>query len=55
MFGADINTLRIKSWTEVNGVEDVLFSHTGQTGDYWERIDVILASSQDFQVGMKRL
>ncbi|XP_022097778.1 MAM and LDL-receptor class A domain-containing protein 1-like isoform X1 [Acanthaster planci] len=50
MFGDDIDTVRVKSWTEIHGDETILFSRTGHIGDYWERIDIILTSSQDFQV-----
>ena len=37
MYGSDINTFRVKTWAEVNGLELTQFSRTGHSGDYWER------------------
>ncbi|XP_033638977.1 MAM and LDL-receptor class A domain-containing protein 1-like [Asterias rubens] len=50
MYGHDINTVRVKSWAETNGIETTHYTRTGHSGDYWERIDVKFTFTTPFQV-----
>ncbi|XP_022096511.1 MAM and LDL-receptor class A domain-containing protein 1-like isoform X2 [Acanthaster planci] len=50
MYGSDLGTVRIKTWTETFGVETTLYSRSGHSGDFWERVDIKFDSDKPFQV-----
>ena len=50
MFGVDIDTLNVYMRTATNGLPSLLYSRFGAVGDYWERADIVISASEDFQV-----
>ncbi|XP_071956934.1 MAM and LDL-receptor class A domain-containing protein 2-like [Antedon mediterranea] len=50
MYGEQMGTLQVRQWTAINGPVTLLWSRSGHVGDYWERVDLVLKSSNDFQI-----
>ena len=50
MWGDHIGNFSVKVRNAIGGPETTLWSRNTQMGNYWERAEVVLSSTQDFQV-----
>ena len=50
MFGEDIGTLNVYKRKVINGPLELLWSRSGNLGDFYERADVVVANSTDFDI-----
>lgn len=50
MFGEDIGSLNVYKRKVINGPLTLLWSRSGNLGDFYERADVVVANSTDYDV-----